>query len=126
MIITMGICEITRIVLINEAELTNGPMGISQIPGIQIFGYTIRDTKQYYFVFLLFLLITIWIIHNIVNSKFGRNVIAIREDETAARAMGMKVAWIKVTAFAISTIFAGAAGLCWQLQIALLGRLSLT
>ena len=110
MIITMGICEITRIVLINEAELTNGPMGISQIPGIQIFGYTIRDTKQYYFVFLLFLLITIWIIHNIVNSKFGRNVIAIREDETAARAMGMKVAWIKVTAFAISTIFAGAAG----------------
>ena len=110
MIITMGICEITRIVLINEVELTNGPMGISQIPGIELFGFTVQGNTQYYFVFLLFLLLTIFIIRNLVNSKFGRNVVAIREDETAARAMGMKVAWIKVTAFTISTIFAGVAG----------------
>lgn len=110
MIITMGICEITRIVLINETELTNGPMGISQIPGIQIFGYTIQGNTQYYFVFLAFLLLTIWVIWNLVHSKFGRNVVAIREDETAARAMGMKVVWIKVAAFTISTFFAGMAG----------------
>ncbi|MCI8909675.1 MAG: branched-chain amino acid ABC transporter permease [Oscillibacter sp.] len=110
MIITMGICEITRIVLVNEAEVTNGPMGISQIPGIQILGYTMKGNRQYYFVFLLLLLVTVWIIKNLVNSKFGRNVIAIREDETAARAMGMKVAWIKVSAFTISALFAGAAG----------------
>lgn len=110
MIITMGVCEITRIFLINETEITNGPMGISQIPGIEIFGYTVSGNAQYYFVFLAFLLLTIWIIRNLVNSKFGRNVVAIREDETAARAMGMKVAWIKVTAFTISTVFAGMAG----------------
>ena len=110
MIITMGFCEITRIVLINETELTNGPMGISQIPGIQIFGFTIRETMQYYFVFLLFLVITILVIHNLVNSKFGRNMVAVREDETAARAMGIKVVWTKVLAFTISALFAGVAG----------------
>lgn len=110
MIITMGFCEITRIFLINETELTNGPMGISQIPAIQLFGYTVKGTKQYYFVFLLFLVITVLVIHNLVNSKFGRNMVAVREDETAARAMGIKVVWTKVLAFAISALFAGVAG----------------
>lgn len=110
MIITMGFCEITRIFLINETELTNGPMGISQIPAIQLFGYTVKGTKQYYFVFLLFLVITVLVIHNLVNSKFGRNMVAVREDETAARAMGIKVVWTKVLAFAISALFAGIAG----------------
>ena len=110
MIITMGFCEITRIILINETELTNGPMGISQIPGIQIFGLTIRSNRQYYFVFLLFLILTVLVIRNLVNSRFGRNMVAIREDEVAARAMGIKVVWTKVAAFTISALFAGVAG----------------
>ena len=110
MIITMGVSEITRIFLINEVPLTNGPMGISQIPAISLLGMTVKGNKQYYYVFLLFLIITILVIHNIVNSKFGRNMVAIREDEVAARAMGIRVVYTKVVSFTISALFAGVAG----------------
>ncbi len=110
MILTMGVTEITRIVLINEVELTNGPMGISRIPGIILFGKEYKGNTLFYFLFLIFLLLTIWIINNIVNSKFGRNLVAIREDDVAARAMGIRVNRTKVIAFTISCLFAGISG----------------
>ncbi|MDD5199032.1 MAG: branched-chain amino acid ABC transporter permease [Terrimicrobiaceae bacterium] len=53
---------------------------------------------------------TIWIIRNLVYSKFGRAVIAIREDEIAANAMGVRVREAKILAFVVSSFFGGVAG----------------
>ena len=110
MIVTMGVSEIIRIFFVNAVEITNGPMGIPQVPGISILSFEFTSSKQYYYLFLFFLILTIFVIHSIVNSKFGRAVVAIREDEVAAKAMGIQVNWNKIIAFTISTVFAGLAG----------------
>lgn len=110
MIVTMGVSEIIRIFFINARDITNGPMGIPQVPGISIFSFEFTTSKQYYYLFLFFLLLTIFVIRSIVDSKFGRAVVAIREDEVAAKAMGIQVNWNKIITFTISTVFAGLAG----------------
>ena len=110
MIVTMGVSEIIRIFFVNAVKITNGPMGIPQVPGISIFSFEFTTSKQYYYLFLFFLLLTIFVIKSIVNSKFGRAIVAIREDEVAAKAMGIQVNWNKIITFTISTVFAGLAG----------------
>jgi branched-chain amino acid transport system permease protein len=110
MIITMGVSEITRIFFVNSVKLTGGPMGIPKVPGVKIFSFTFTSSDQYYYLFLFFLLITILVTRNIVNSKFGRAIVAVREDEVAAKAMGIRVNWNKIITFTISTFFAGLAG----------------
>ncbi len=110
MIVTMGVSEITRIFFINAVSLTGGPMGIPQVPGITIFSFAFTSSKQYYYLFLIFLLFTIFVIRSIVYSKFGRAIVAIREDEVAAKAMGIQVNWTKIITFTISAAFAGLAG----------------
>lgn len=110
MIVTMGVSEITRIFFVNLVGVTNGPMGIAQIPPVSIFFYKFTSSSDYYYLFLFFLIITIIVIRNIVNSKFGRAIIAIREDEIAAKAMGIRVNWNKIITFTITALFAGMAG----------------
>lgn len=110
MIVTMGVSEITRIFFVNSVSITNGPMGIAQIPAVSILSFKFTSSVHYYYLFLFFLILTIVIIKNIVDSKFGRAVVAIREDEIAAKAMGIRVNWNKIIAFTISVIFAGLAG----------------
>jgi len=110
MIVTMGVSEITRVFFVNAVNITNGPMGIAQIPAVSIFSFKFTSSTHYYYLFLFFLILTIVIIRNIVDSKFGRAIVAIREDEIAAKAMGIRVNWNKVITFTISVIFAGLAG----------------
>ncbi|GHU63783.1 branched-chain amino acid ABC transporter permease [Clostridia bacterium] len=110
MIVTMGVSEITRIFFVNAANITNGPMGIPQVPGISLLGFQFHTGKSYYYLFLICLVVTILVIRNIVNSKFGRDVVAIREDKVAAKAMGIKVNLNKIINFTITAFFAGLAG----------------
>jgi branched-chain amino acid transport system permease protein len=110
MLVTMGISEITRIVFMNWVAVTRGPMGIPQVPPAKIFSFTFTTGTHYYYLFLVFLVIGVLVTRRLVGSKFGRALVAIREDETAARAMGINATLYKVTGFAISTLFAGAAG----------------
>jgi branched-chain amino acid transport system permease protein len=108
-IITLGFCEITRIIELNWMSLTRGPMGISNIPGIIIFGFKFRPMERY-FVALGMVVFTIYVIHSILNSRLGRAVAAIRDDQVAAEAMGVPVFRYKLLIFSISSAFAGLAG----------------
>jgi branched-chain amino acid transport system permease protein len=110
MLITMGISEITRIVFMNWVPVTRGPMGIPQVPPAKLFSFTFTSGMHYYYLFLVCLVIGVLVIRKLVGSKFGRALVAIREDETAARAMGINATFYKVAAFAISAVFAGVAG----------------
>lgn len=110
MIVTMGVSEITRIFFTNAVWLTGGPMGIPQVPPVKLFGFVFRTSRSYYYLFLLMLLATIYVVRSLVRTKFGRSVVAIRDDETAAKAMGIGTTWTKIIAFTISTFFAGAVG----------------
>lgn len=109
-IITMGFCEIIRIVEYNWDSLTRGPMGIPNIPTFSLFGVKLNSPFVKYMIILVILLITIVVVCNIVNSRIGRAVTTIREDETAASFMGINVFRYKLLVFCISAAFAGVAG----------------
>lgn len=123
-IVTLGFGEIIRIFLNNLSEpinITNGPKGITTIDPISIFGVNFSDTTQLgdivfsgpikYYYFLLFVLLIVIVINlRLQNSRIGRAWEAIREDEMAARSMGINTRNLKLLAFAMGASFGGIAG----------------
>lgn len=109
-ICTVGFGELVRLILLNWVSLTRGPMGLVNIPRPVLFGVKIKTGGQYMWVALTLFFLVYLILHNILNSKFGRNLKAIREDEIAAEIMGIHVHREKVIAFATAASMAGAAG----------------
>ena len=123
-IVTLGFGEIIRIFLNNlnrPFNLTNGPQGITLIDPLQIGslslsksitigGLTIAPVHSYYFVFLLCAVLIIVLSIRLEDSRIGRAWIAIREDEIAARAMGINTRNIKLLAFAMGATFGGVSG----------------
>jgi len=97
-IVTLGFGEIIRIIFLN-IEAVGGPRGLPGIPRYANFFWV------YLWVFVTFILL--W---RLVHSSTGRAILAVREDEIAAEAMGVNVARYKVVAFVISSFFAGVAG----------------
>ena len=123
-IVTLGFGEIIRIFMNNLSEpinITNGPKGITTIDTIKVagldFGSTtnigglvMSGTIKYYFFLLIVALVVIVINFRLQNSRIGRAWEAIREDEMAARAMGINTMRIKLLAFAMGASFGGVAG----------------
>jgi len=123
-IVTLGFGEIIRIFLNNlnqPVNITNGPQGVTLIDPLSISGYpldrsyriaglTVAGVHSYYFVFLLGALGAVLLCARLENSRIGRAWIAIREDEVAARAMGINTRNVKLLAFAMGASFAGVSG----------------
>ncbi|MBL5976402.1 ABC transporter ATP-binding protein [Comamonas sp. NyZ500] len=123
-IVTLGFGEIIRIFLNNldqPVNITNGPKGIGQIDSVkifgfdlakrhEIFGYDIASVTLYYYLFLVLVLATIVICYRLQDSRIGRAWMAIREDEIAAKAMGINVRNMKLLAFGMGASFGGVAG----------------
>jgi branched-chain amino acid transport system permease protein len=113
-VVTLGFGEITRITLNNWDSLTRGPQGISLLsastPAFQFFGYPLSTNTHFFYLIYAFVGLA-WVVCRRLNrSRIGRAWIAIREDETAARSMGINVTRLKNVAFTISAGFAGVAG----------------
>ena len=123
-IVTLGFGEIVRIFMNNLSDpvnITNGPKGLATIDSIKMFGvdfgnntqfgdFVLSGTIKYYFFLLVIMMIVIVINFRLQNSRIGRAWEAIREDEMAARAMGINTMRIKLLAFAMGASFAGVAG----------------
>ncbi|NIF84071.1 ABC transporter ATP-binding protein [Comamonas sp. Tr-654] len=123
-IVTLGFGEIIRIFLNNldqPVNITNGPKGIGQIDSVkifgfdlakrhEIFGYDISSVTLYYYLFLVLVLAAIVICYRLQDSRIGRAWMAIREDEIAAKAMGINVRNMKLLAFGMGASFGGVAG----------------
>ena len=131
-IVTMGFGEIIRLVLLNWVDLSNGPAGIGSIPGPTFFGAVFAETapagKQtfaevigipftsnqrliyLYYIILLLALVTNLFTQRIRRLPVGRAWEALREDETACKALGINPTNTKLTAFAVGAMFAGFAG----------------
>ncbi|MBO8141164.1 MAG: branched-chain amino acid ABC transporter permease [Firmicutes bacterium] len=97
-IATLGFGEIVRIALLN-LDITGGPFGLRGIP---------RETNLP--LVILVVAVTYLVLASLVHSRIGRALIAIREDEVAAAAMGIETTRMKVTAFTVAAAFAGIAG----------------
>ena len=129
-IVTLGFGEIIRIFMNNlngPVNITNGPQGINLIDPVSIgsvsfageagsgglvrfAGFEMPSVNAYYFLFLLLCVLTIFISRRLQHSRLGRAWIAIREDEIAAKAMGINVRNVKLLAFAMGASFGGIAG----------------
>ncbi|MEU0758664.1 branched-chain amino acid ABC transporter permease [Streptomyces microflavus] len=125
-IVTLGFGEIFRIAVLNldgtsGPDVTNGSNGISSIPNLTMFGFdfgathtiagfTIGRFANYFFLMLLVTLVVVVVFRRSSESRIGRAWVAIREDETAAEAMGINGFRTKLVAFALGATLAGLAG----------------
>lgn len=109
-IATLGFSEIVRLILLSWDKLTRGPMGLPGIPSPSIGPFVFDNKIPFFFLILIYLLITIFTVRRIVNSRIGKAWMAIREDQTVASAMGIDTAKYKIMAFTLGAFFAGIAG----------------
>jgi len=126
-IVTLGFGEIIRIFMNNlngPVNITNGPQGINLIDPVRIGavsfagqsgmvslgGFSMPSVNAYYFLFLLLCVLTVFVAQRLQHSRLGRAWVAIREDEIAAKAMGIHVRNVKLLAFAMGASFGGVAG----------------
>jgi branched-chain amino acid transport system permease protein len=129
-IVTLGFGEIIRIFMNNlngPVNITNGPQGINLIDPVRIFGvslggeagsgamvriggFAMPSVNAYYFLFLALCVAIVFISYRLHDSRLGRAWIAIREDEIAAKAMGINTRNMKLLAFAMGASFGGIAG----------------
>jgi branched-chain amino acid transport system permease protein len=112
-IVTLGFGEIIRIFLNNMSRpvnITNGPQGITGIDPFAFGSFRFTGPIMYYYVLLAVALVVIVVNLRLQNSRVGRAWEAIREDEVAARAMGINTRNLKLLAFAMGASFGGVAG----------------
>ena len=120
-IVTLGFGEIVRITLNNIDPVTRGPNGIASISdpglggwnmsqGLTLGGSLVSGTAVYFYLGLLLIVLVLFIVYRLNDSRTGRAWVAIREDEVAAAAMGINTTRTKLLAFAAGAFFAGMAG----------------
>nr|NJM02906.1 branched-chain amino acid ABC transporter permease [Desulfobacula sp.] len=109
-LLTIAFGEIFRLVAQAWIDFTNGAMGIVGIPIPTLLGWSIRTEVDFYYLGLGLLAFTWGSLSLLVNSRFGRAFIAIREDELAASVMGINTALYKIIVFGIGCFYAGLAG----------------
>ena len=123
-IVTLGFGEIIRVFLNNldhPVNITNGPKGLGQIDSLSFFGlnlgknitvagFEMASVSLYYYLFLALVLFSIGISHRLEMSRVGRAWMAIREDEIAAKAMGINTRNLKLLAFGMGATFGGVSG----------------
>ncbi|MFZ6849998.1 ABC transporter permease subunit [Undibacterium sp. RuRC25W] len=126
-IVTLGFGEIVRIFMNNmnaPINFTNGPQGINMIDPIHVFGVslageggvvsfagvTMPSVNAYYFLFLALCIAIVFVSLRLQDSRLGRAWVAIREDEIAAKAMGLNTRNIKLLAFSMGASFGGVSG----------------
>ncbi|MCL2392280.1 MAG: branched-chain amino acid ABC transporter permease [Oscillospiraceae bacterium] len=108
-IVTLGFGEIVRITARN-LQITGAASGLSGISRPELFGIHLTTISHWYYVFLALVVLYIIISNRIKNSRFGRALEYIREDEDAAMAMGVNTAKFKLFAFIVGAVMGGLAG----------------
>ena len=107
---TMAFAEMVRILANNMIFLTNGPTGITNIPGMDIFGIRIKEPQEFFYLLLVIGGLMIWMAWRLVHSKWGRMFKAIATDEQSAATCGINVFRVKVAAFIFSSVYMGVGG----------------
>jgi len=111
LIVTVGMGEIVRIALVNDVfGLTGGANGIFGIGRPSLFGLRIRRPEEFFYLIWAFVAVTVLLFHRLEQSRFGRALNYLREDEVAAEGSGINTVRYKLVAFALGAGWAGMAG----------------
>ncbi len=128
-IVTLGFCEITRLVLENWNEFSFGPSGIANISRPGLFGLRLtlhEATIYFYFIVLGLCLATLFVVRRLQHSRVGRAWVALREDEIACEAMGIDKARAKLTAYTLGAAWAGMVGVLFAAKTTFINPASFT
>jgi len=128
-IVTLGFGEIIRLILENWNEFSFGPSGIANIPRPSLFSIQLslqNATIYIYYLMILLVLFTIFVVNRLQDSRIGRAWIALREDEVACEAMGVDRRKTKLTAFALGATWAGMAGVIFAAKTTFINPASFT
>ena len=118
-IVTLGFGEIIRITA-NNSDWLGGPRGINKLarpPNIGPLKFTVLNAKPYWYLGFTVILIVIFILSRLENSRVGRAWSAVREDEDAAELMGVDTFKFKLWAFAIGAAIGGLAGALYASKV---------
>jgi branched-chain amino acid transport system permease protein len=111
LIVTIGLVEIVRIAMVNDVwGITGGSNGIFGISRPEIFGFRIRRPEHFFYLIWGFAAVTVFLFHRLENSRFGRALNYLREDDVAAEGSGINTAYYKLIAFVVGAVWAGMAG----------------
>jgi len=106
---TLGINEVINLVIVN-ATFTGGPNGLPGVSAPSLFGIVFSSVSSLYYLNLAGLVLVTAVVALLVNSAVGRSMVAVREDDLAAEAIGINVASTKLLAFTLTGAMAGLAG----------------
>jgi branched-chain amino acid transport system permease protein len=107
---TLAFGEIVRIVINNWVPVTNGPNGIPNIAAPALLGFRFDTDQRYYYLIAAWVLVCYLVIARMEDSRIGRAMKAVRDNQDAAEAMGVHAIRYKITAFGVAGAFAGVAG----------------
>ncbi len=121
LIVTIGFVEIIRIALINNVfGITGGANGIFGIDRPMIFGYKIRKPQEFFYLIWAFAALTVFFFHRLEQSRFGRALNFLREDDVAAEGSGIHTAHYKLIAFVIGAFWAGMVGTVYAAKMTII------
>ena len=107
---TVGLNVTIEIVAKNWESLTGGEDGVSGIPGISVFRWPVSSDRSFYYLALAFLIVATCIGLALRASRYGRAMIAVRDDELAADACGILVFRTKLVAFTLASVYGALSG----------------
>ena len=116
-IVTLGFAEIVRITARN-LDITGSASGLHSIARPHLFGLHLTRVNHWYYVFLALVALFIFVSNRIRNSRFGRALTYIREDEDAAQAMGVNTTLYKLYAYIIGAVLGGITGSFYAVRMA--------
>ncbi|GMQ65339.1 branched-chain amino acid ABC transporter permease [Vallitalea maricola] len=109
-IVTMGFSEIIRLITLNWTGLTGGPLGVKNIPQVQLFGLKTSSPMVYYYIALVVAVLCLYCTYKVINSRIGRAWMSIREDSSAAQSLGVEIRKYKALNFMYGAFWAGVGG----------------
>ena len=107
---TLGFGIIIHVIMVQATGWTGGPDGLTGIPPLNLSGWTVDSDQRWYLVIMAAALLSIGLSLNLVDSRVGRALRAVRGSEFAARMMGIDTARAKTQVFVVSALFAAFAG----------------
>ena len=121
LIVTIGMGEIVRIALVNDVfGLTGGANGIFGIARPSLFGHRIRKPEEFFYLIWGFVALTVFLFHRLAQSRFGRALNYLREDEVAAEGSGVHTARYRLMAFALGAAWAGMTGTLYAAKMTII------
>lgn len=121
LIVTIGFVEIIRIALVNNVfGITGGANGIFGIARPELLGHKIHKPHEFFYLIWFFVALTVVLFYRLEQSRFGRALNFLREDEVAAQGSGIDTAHYKLLAFILGATWAGMAGVLYAAKMTII------